>query len=143
MMPGDLPSYYHPDFFPALPPGHASLAFSPSEAGWPLTLMKLFGSACVIAIIEEFFFRGFFYRWLRQGKFWTLPLSLLDKQAFWTVAVVFGLEHDRWLAGIFAGVVYGWLTVRTGTVWSAAIAHVVTNLLLGLYVIGSGQYGFW
>ncbi|MEI7947014.1 MAG: CAAX prenyl protease-related protein [bacterium] len=143
MMPGELPSYYHPDFFPALPPGHASLAFSPSEAGWPLTIMKLIGSACVIAVIEEFFFRGFFYRWLRQGKFWTLPLNLMDTQTFWTVAIVFGLEHDRWLAGIFAGVVYGWLTVRTGNIWCAAIAHVVTNLILGLYVIHSGQYGFW
>jgi membrane protease YdiL (CAAX protease family) len=143
MMPGELPSYYNPDFFPALPPGHASLAYSPAEAGWPLTVMKLIGSACVIAVIEEFFFRGFFYRWLRQGQFWMLPLTILDKQAFWTVVAVFGLEHDRWLAGMFAGLIYGWLTVRTGDIWCAALAHGLTNLLLGLYVICSGQYGFW
>ncbi len=143
MMPGTLPDYFDADFFPALPPGHRSLAYSPEEAGWPLTLLKLAGSACVIAVIEEFFFRGFFYRWLRKGAFWTVPLTTFDTQAFWTVVAVFGLEHDRWFAGMVAGVVYGWLTVRTGDIWAAAIAHGVTNFLLGVYVILSRQYGFW
>jgi uncharacterized protein len=104
---------------------------------------KLAGSAAVIAVIEEFFFRGFFYRWLRAGRFWTVPLARFDAQAFWTVAGVFALEHDRWFAGLAAGVAYGFLAVRTGDVWAAAVAHGVTNLLLGLYVLASGQYGFW
>ncbi len=143
LMPGSLPDYFDADFFPALPPGHRSLAYSPEQAGWPLTLMRLAGSACVIAVIEEFFFRGFFYRWLRKGAFWTVPLSAFDAQAFWTVVAVFGLEHDRWFAGMLAGAVYGWLAVRTGDIWAAAVAHGVTNLLLGVYVIASRQYGFW
>ena len=143
LMPGVLPSYFNPDFYPALPPGHASLAFAPEEAGWFLTLMKAAGSACVIAVIEEFFFRGFFYRWLRQGAFWKVPLTAFDAQAFWTVVAVFGLEHDRWFAGVLAGVAYGLLAVRTGDVWAAAVAHGVTNFLLGLYVVASRQYGFW
>lgn len=143
LMPGTLPDYFNPEFFPALPPGHPSLMFAPEEAGWGLTLLKLGGSACVIAVLEEFFFRGFFYRWLRKGAFWTVPLTAFDAQAFWTVVVVFGLEHDRWLAGVLAGVVYGWLAVRTGDVWAAAVAHGVTNGILGVYVIVSRQYGFW
>ncbi|MCL2104814.1 MAG: CAAX prenyl protease-related protein [Kiritimatiellaeota bacterium] len=143
MMPGTFPNYYNPDFFPALPYGHLSLAFSPSEAGWGLTIMKLVGSAGVIAVIEEFFFRGFFYRWLRNAKFWRISLTSFDMHAFWVVVAVFGLEHDRWLAGMFAGVAYGWLTIRTGDVWAAALSHALTNLLLAVYVIGSGQYGFW
>ncbi len=143
MMPGSLPDYYVPGLFPELPPGHASLAYSPAEAGWALTAVKLVGSAGVIAVIEEFFFRGFFYRWLRQGAFWRVPLTVFDAQAFWTVAAVFGLEHDRWFAGLLAGAAYGWLAVRTGDVWAAAVAHGLTNLLLGVYVVASGQYGFW
>lgn len=141
--PGTLPDYFSPACFPALPVGHRSLAFSPEEAGWGLTLAKLAGSAGVIAVVEEYFFRGFFYRWLRKGAFWTLPMTAFDAQAFWTVVAVFGLEHDRWLAGMLAGAVYGWLAVRTGDVWAAAVAHGLTNLLLGAYVIASGQYGFW
>ena len=143
LMPGTLPGYFNPDLYPALPAGHPSLAFSPEEAGWFLTLMKLAGSGCVIAVIEEFFFRGFFYRWMRSGSFWRVPLNVYDAQAFWMVVLVFGLEHDRWLMGLVAGIAYGWLVIRTGDVWSAAVSHGVTNLLLGLYVIFSRQYGFW
>ena len=44
---------------------------------------------------------------------------------------------------MLAGMAYGWLTVRTGSVWAAALSHGVTNLLLGVYVIASRQYGFW
>ena len=144
MMPGALPGYFNTDFYPALPPGHLSMAFAPEEAGWGLTLMKLAGSACVIAVVEEFFFRGFFYRWIRKGAFWEVPMGAFDRQAFWTVAAVFALEHDRWLAGLMAGVIYGWLAVRKGGgVWMAAVAHGITNFVLGAYVIMSRQYGFW
>lgn len=141
--PGTLPDYFSPAVFPALPSGHPSLAYSPEEAGWALALAKLAGSAAVIAGVEEFFFRGFFYRWLRKSAFWSVPLTAFDAQAFWTVVAVFGLEHDRWLAGALAGCVYGWLAVRTGDIWAAALAHAATNLLLGVYVIVSRQYGFW
>lgn len=141
LMPGTLPDYFDPQRFPALPPNHPSLAYSPAEAGWFLTVMKIIGSAGVIAIIEEFFFRGFFYRWLRQTKFLALSLAF-DAQSFWIVAGVFALEHDRWLGGLMAGIVYGLLAVYKG-IWSAALAHVVTNLVLALYVVLSGQYGFW
>jgi len=143
LMPGVLPDYFDPSFFPALPPGHRSLAYSPEQAGWWLTVSRLAGSACVIAVIEEFFFRGFFYRWLRKGEFWSVPLNVFDAQAFWIVVAVFGFEHDRWFAGVLAGAVYGWLAVRTGDIWAAALAHGVTNFLLGVYVVASRQYGFW
>lgn len=143
LMPGSLPEYYDPALFPAVPFGHVSLAYSPEEAGWGLTVMKLIGSAGVIAVIEEFFFRGFLYRWLRRARFWEVPPGVFDAQAFWTVVAVFGFEHDRWLAGCLAGAAYGWLAVRTGGVWAAALAHGLTNLLLGIYVIVSRQYGFW
>lgn len=143
MLPGNLPDYYNRAFYPKLPPSHLSLAYAPTEAGWFLTLMKLLGSAITIATIEELFFRGFFYRWLRRAKFWEIPLTLFDAQAFLTVVAIFALEHDRWFAGLLAGLVYGALALRGGGLWSAVLAHATTNLLLGIYVITSGQYGFW
>jgi CAAX prenyl protease-like protein len=143
MPPADWPSYFRPDIFPALPSGHASLAYSPMECGWPLTIAKLIGSAFVISAAEEWFFRGFLYRWLRKGDFLSIDLSRYDAQAFWLVVLVFGLEHDRWLAGMMAGAVYGWLVLRTGRIGSAIVAHATTNLALGGYVILSRQYGFW
>ena len=141
--PGDWPSYFRPDLFPALPPTHPSLAYSPAECGWVLTLAKLLGSAFVISAAEEWFFRGFLYRWLRKGDFLSVNPARYDAQAFWLVVLVFGLEHDRWLAGMMAGAVYGWLVLRTGRIGPAIAAHATTNLALGIYVILSRQYGFW
>ena len=140
---GRFPAYFDPEVFPALPFNHPALAYSPAEAGWGLVALKLLGSAGVIAVIEEYFFRGFLYRWIRGTR---LPIAdplSFDAAAFWSVVVLFGLEHDRWLAGLAAGIVYGGLAVRTGRLAPAVVAQAATNLLLGLYVIGSGQYGFW
>ena len=140
---GAYPDYFRSEFFPALPPLHPSLAYSPQECGWTMTVAKLLGSAFVIAAAEELFFRGFLYRWLRKSDFLSIPLVRYDAQIFWAVVVVFGLEHDRWLAGMVAGAVYGWLVLRTGRLMPSVVAHAVTNLVLGLYVIVSHQYGFW
>jgi len=138
MMPGVFPSYY-----PELPPGHSSWSYAPQQAGWFLTVMKLIGSAGVIAVIEEFFFRGFLYRWQSHGRFWRQPLTEFDWQPFLIVVLVFGLEHDRWLMGMAAGAAYGLFVIRRGDIWAAALAHGITNFLLGLYVIVTQQYGFW
>lgn len=117
--------------------------FAPEVCGWPLTIMRLLGSAFVIAVMEEFFWRGFLYRWLLGRNFLKVDLGKRDLAMFIAVSVVFGLEHAQWLVGILAGLAYLWLMVRTRDIWAAALAHVVTNLLLGLYVIVTGQYGFW
>ncbi len=143
MPPGDWPSYFQPDIFPALPAAHPSLAYSPLECGWTLTIAKLLGSAFVISAAEEWFFRGFLYRWLRKGDFLSIDPARYDAQSFWLVVLVFGLEHDRWLAGMMAGAVYGWVVLRTGRIGPAIVAHATTNLALGIYIILSRQYGFW
>ncbi len=143
MPPGDWPSYFRPDIFPALPTRHPSLSYAPEVCGWALTIAKLVGSAFVISAAEEWFFRGFLYRWLRKGDFLSVDPARYDAQAFWLVVFVFGLEHDRWLAGMMAGAVYGWIVLRTGRIGPAIVAHAITNLALGVYVILSRQYGFW
>ncbi len=140
---GAWPEYFDPALFPAVPQTSSGLAFSPDEAGWPLAVARLCGSAFVISAAEELFFRGFLYRWLQSRDWRSVPLSAFDAQAFWTVVAVFAFEHDRWFMGAVAGAAYGMLAVRTGGLRAPTIAHAVTNLTLGLYVLASGQYGFW
>ncbi len=118
-------------------------AYAPETAGWPLALVRLAGSALVIAVIEEYFWRGFLYRWLMERDFSRVALDRFQLGAFALTALLFGLEHNRWLVGIIAGLAYGALVLRTRDLHAAVIAHVVTNLLLGLYVLFAGAYGFW
>lgn len=117
--------------------------YDPAVAGWPLALTRLLGSALVIAIIEEFFWRGFLYRWLMERDFLSADPGRYVPWAFWLTVVLFGLEHDRWLVGMVAGAAYGWLYLRTRTLWAPIAAHVLTNFLLGLYVLSAGAWHFW
>jgi CAAX prenyl protease-like protein len=131
-----------------LPPGRlpeftGGVVYAPDACGWPLALVRLLGSAVVIAVAEEFFWRGFLYRWLIDRDFTSVDPGLFRLGAFLAVSLVFGLEHHRWFAGLLAGCAYGALYIRTRNLWAAVTAHVTTNLLLGLYVLASGAYRFW
>jgi CAAX prenyl protease-like protein len=117
--------------------------YSPELCGWPLTLVRLGGSAFIIAVAEEFFWRGFLYRRLLRPDFLKAPLGQFEVEAFCWSVLLFGLEHREVVAGILAGAIYGLLIIRTRDIWTAVVAHVLTNLLLGIYVIRYDAYGFW
>jgi membrane protease YdiL (CAAX protease family) len=117
--------------------------YAPESCGWPLSLVRLAGSALVIAVVEEFFWRGFLYRLLVRREFLEADLGTIRWGALGAVSVVFGLEHGRWVAGVIAGLAYGLLYLRTRDLWATAFAHGVTNGLIGLHVLAHGAYGFW
>lgn len=127
----------------ATPEWSSSTPYAPAVAGWPLTLIRIAGSAFVIAFIEEFFWRGFLYRWLVNPDFLDEDLGRPRMVIFIVVAVAFGLEHTRWLVGVIAGLGYGWLYLRTKDIWAVGVAHMLTNVLLGIYVVISGRYEYW
>jgi uncharacterized protein len=120
-----------------------SSAYAPAVCGWTLTLFRLAGSAFVIAVIEEFFWRGWLYRWLLGRNFMKVDLGRWDTSMVLAVSLVFALEHAQWAVGFLAGLAYLWLMIRTRDLWATALAHVLTNLLLGLYVLYYGRYEFW
>ena len=126
-----------------LPDPLTTFPYAPETAGWPFALIRLAGSAFVIAVIEEFFWRGFIYRWLQVRDWLHHDPGRFDAMAFGLMALVFGLEHEQWFAGILAGAAYGWLYIRTRDLWAAVAAHVITNYLLGWYVLATGAYHFW
>ena len=126
-----------------LRPPLKALPYAPETCGWPLTIVRILGSGLVIGVIEEFFWRGFLYRWMFGGDFTQVDPGRYARLPFFAIALVFGLEHMEWLAGLAAGLAYGWLFLRTRDIWTVAFAHALTNLLLGAYVVARGQYQFW
>ena len=44
---------------------------------------------------------------------------------------------------VVAGLAYAWLYIRTGKLWTAVIAHAVTNGVLGVWVVMTGNWQFW
>ncbi len=117
--------------------------YAPQTAGWGYALIRLAGSTLVIAVAEEFFWRGFLYRFAVDKHFLGVELKRFHPGWFLLVALLFGLVHHRWLVGLLAGMLYGILLIRTRDIWAVCIAHGFTNLVLGLYVLVSGAYQFW
>lgn len=117
--------------------------YDPAVCGWGLTLIRIAGSALVIGVIEEFFWRGFLYRWFARKNWLAFHPPVYDATSFFMISAVFALEHVEWLGGLIAGMAYAWMYIRTRDLWSVALAHALTNALLGIYVVQTGSWQYW
>jgi uncharacterized protein len=110
---------------------------------WPLVAVRLAGAALLVPLLEELFWRSFLMRWVQQPVFESLAPARVGLRAVVITTFLFMLAHTLWLAAILAGLAYAWLYIRTGRLWTAVIAHAVTNGALGAWVVMTGNWQFW
>jgi len=110
---------------------------------WPLIVLRLIGAALVVPLMEELFWRSFLMRWIELPAFERVDPQRIGLKAIVLSTFIFMLAHTLWLAAIVAGLAYAWLYRRTGKLWTAVIAHAVTNGMLGVWVVKTGQWQFW
>lgn len=90
----------------------------------------------VVALPEEFFYRGYLQTRLRDA--WPRGRLFFGARlgpAFWLTAVLFALGHlaifEVWrLAVFFPALLFGWMRERSGSVVGAALFHAASNLLV-------------
>ena len=116
---------------------------SDGQINWTLTGIRLAGSALVVPVIEELFWRSFIMRWIDKPDFLSLAPQDVGMKGLFVSSSLFALEHTQWLAGLLAGLAYGWLYRKTGYLWLAILAHAITNTALGIWVIHTGNWQFW
>jgi CAAX prenyl protease-like protein len=124
-----------------------SSGYDPRGAGgavsWPLAIVRLLGAALVVPVMEELFWRSFLLRWIDAPDFMNTVHTKIKYRGFVVSVILFGIEHNLWFAGVVAGVVYSLLYMRRGNLWSAIVAHAVTNGLLGVFIIYTEQWTYW
>ncbi len=109
-----------------------------------LLALRALGSALLVPVIEELFWRGWLMRWLIRTDFLAAPLGAYSPASFWITAALFASEHGPyWDVGLAAGILYNWWVVRTRSLGDCILAHAVTNACLAVYVVGAGQYQYW
>lgn len=111
--------------------------------GWSWIAIRWVGSTAVVPVMEELFWRGFVARYLVDPDFGRVPIGPLTPYALVVSSVLFGVEHVQWAAGIMAGLAYAWVMGRTRSLGASVLAHAVTNGLLGVYVLTTGDWRFW
>jgi membrane protease YdiL (CAAX protease family) len=123
---------------------HAGLhEYDPRASGWLVFAVHMLGTTVFIAIIEEFFYRGFLYRWMQGSPFFKIDAGNLHWPMLILISLFFSVSHFEVGAAIICGLAYGLLYIITRDIWAAIIAHGTTNFLLGLYVIKLDAYQFW
>lgn len=107
----------------------------------PCFLISLLSTAVLPALLEEMIFRGYMLRALR-------PYG--ETTAIWVTALLFSLLHGNVLQIPFSfvlGWLFGYLTVRTNSIWPAVMVHFMNNAYAtcqqyGALFVGQGQGEF-
>ena len=120
--------------------------FNPTTAGqidWLMVAVRIAGAALIVPVMEELFWRSFLMRWLDSSDFLAVSPAAVTLRSMAIGAVLFGFEHNLWLAGIVAGIAYSFVYMRQCTLWSAILAHAVTNGILGLWIVRTSNWTYW
>lgn len=128
------PDLFNPEIFLGQP-----------AAYWTTIAFRFLRLAVVVPLVEEIFWRGFLLRYFVNEKFYTVPVGTFSWLSFAVVTVGFGFAHAPadWVAALIAGALYNCVAYRTKSLAWCVLAHALTNLLLGLWIMKTGQWGFW
>ncbi|MDX1933794.1 MAG: CAAX prenyl protease-related protein [Capsulimonadales bacterium] len=114
---------------------------------WRLVFLaeRFFGLVVVVPLLEEVFWRSFLLRYITDPDRWaTRPLSEFSPVAFFAVAFLFAGVHPEYLAAfVYAALLAGLLRFSGGSLSACIIAHAVTNLSLGVYVLLTRNFQYW
>lgn len=104
---------------------------------------RLIGAALIVPVMEEIFWRSLVMRWIENKNFLNTSPKNVSLFALFVSSGVFALAHHLWLAGLLAGLVYGALYIKYNNLWIPIVAHAVTNGVLGIWVILTGNWQYW
>jgi CAAX prenyl protease-like protein len=114
-------------------------------AYWITIVFRFLRLVVVVPLVEEIFWRGFLLRYFINEKFYAVPIGAFSWLSFAVVTVGFGFAHSGadWIAALITGALYNCVAYRTKSLASCVLAHAITNLLLGLWIMKTRQWGFW
>jgi hypothetical protein len=108
-----------------------------------LIAFRLVGAALVVPVMEEIFWRSFLMRFIIDPDFKKVAIGRFSWSSLLLTALLFGLEHHLFLAGMLTGIVYALLLYRTRNLAQCILCHGITNLALGIFVLRTDQWQFW
>ncbi len=118
--------------------------FGGGSMAWGLIAFRLMGAVLVVPVMEEIFWRGFLMRYLIQEDFEKVALGTFRWISFTVTTAFFASVHgSQWSLAVVVGLLFGGWFLRTRTLGDVMLAHGITNLLLGIYVIRTEKWYFW
>jgi CAAX prenyl protease-like protein len=145
-----LPSWLQPDSRPGFNP---FTSIPNTAACWGFIFIRFVGLSLLVPIVEELFWRGFLARWLLPPEIdrnldlaqdWRKQdLGRFTPFSFAAVTVMFTLAHPEWLAAAIYCTLLNLLLSWTRDLWNCVVAHGVSNLSLGIYILATESWQLW
>ena len=111
-------------------PSIPEIVYYVDDSEYDLILVLSFVSMVIAApVVEEILFRGYILDAIRKIHG--------DTVAILGSAGLFGLIHlEPYVVGMasIGGVIYGWVRIKTGSLWPSIVSHMVWNFLVFLYI---------
>lgn len=117
---------------PAAP--YASLAEFGAGALAIWVILRVLGTALLVPLVEELFFRGYLFSLIDDGSTMRRVLAIVVTTAG------FAALHSRPLAAALAGIVFALVMLRRGRVFDAILSHAIANALIAAAALATGQW---
>jgi len=104
---------------------------------------RFVGLVLLVPIMEEIFWRSFVVRYASKQDFWTLPIGMFTWTGFAIMVGLFAAAHPEWLVAAIFAAAMGLLLKYSKSLFACIVAHAVTNLALGIYVVTHGDWKYW
>ena len=108
---------------------------------------RFFRMVVIVALVEEIFWRGFLMRYLidLDGDFWKVKFGTFSRLSVSATVVLFTLAHSP--ADYVGAIIYGslacWVAIRTKSLAACVYMHALANLVLGIFIIQTKNWGLW
>ena len=112
---------------------------------WMNVSARMFRLVIIVPLVEEIFWRGFLLRFFIKDDFQTMPFGEFTWKSFGIVSLLFCFAHQMadWPAALITSALYNIVAYRTRSLTACVVTHAVTNLGLGIYILKTGQFGYW
>jgi uncharacterized protein len=124
-------------------------SFDPTQIASPqlrslFLIIRFAGPVLVVPFMEELFWRDYVWRTIAApNDFKLASIGEFDWYSITIVTVLFSSLHVQWITAIVWGAIIAALLIKTKSLGSCIVAHAITNLLLGIYVVYTHDWSFW
>lgn len=117
----------------------------PAWVAWAFVAVRMAGAVLVVPVMEELFWRDYLWRRIvAPNDFKLAKVGEWDPLAYLGVSAAFAVVHGNWwLTAVVWGLMVGGLLLYTRSLGACIVMHAMTNLLLAIYVLWTGDWSFW
>ena len=129
--------------------GHPEATYMPfkdiASRHWRIIFIafRIFGAAVLVPFWEELFVRSAISRFVIDEHYQNVPIGYYTKKSFLITLAIYTVSHPWWLVAVIWGGLTFWLYYYKKNLQLVIAAHAVSNLLLAVYVLTTGNYYLW